>query len=160
MPTSGHATYSMCGKELAMRPMRTGKDCGWTWILLVATLGCSSTSGVENGDLDLAGGGTLAGRVSIGPICPVEREDEPCPVPPAVYAGVDVLVLAEPGGDLIARVDLDDEGRYRMELPEGSYRVTLEHGLGIPPGVSPTHVITIRQGETTELDFEIDTGIR
>ena len=56
--------------------------------------------------------------------------------------------------------DLDDEGRYRMELPEGSYRVTLEHGLGIPPGVSPTHVITIRQGETTELDFEIDTGIR
>ena len=21
-----------------MRPMRTGKDCGWTWILLVATL--------------------------------------------------------------------------------------------------------------------------
>lgn len=140
--------------------MTSGKHDRWTWILVVAALGCSSTSGVESGDLDLAGGGTLAGRVSIGPICPVEREDEPCPVPPAVYAGVDVLVLEEPGDDLIARIDLDDEGRYRKELPQGSYRVTLEHELGIPPGASPSHVITIRQGETTELDFEIDTGIR
>lgn len=140
--------------------MRSGKRYRWMWILVITTLGCSSTSGVEGGDLDLAGSGTLAGRVSIGPICPVEREDEPCPVPPAVYAGVDVLVLEEPGDDLIARVDLDDEGRYRKELPEGSYRVTLEHELGIPPGGSPTHVVTIRQGETTEVDFEIDTGIR
>ena len=64
------------------------------------------------------------GRVSIGPICPVEREDEPCPVPPAVYAGVDVLVLEEPGDDLIARIDLDDEGRYRLDnVPPGTYTV-------------------------------------
>ena len=140
--------------------MTSGTHCRWTWVLVMAMLGCSSTSGVENGDLDLAGSGTLAGRVSIGPICPVEREGEPCPVPPAVYAGVDVLVLEERGDDVIARVDLDDEGRYRKGLPEGSYRVTLDHELGIPPGASPTHVVTIRRGETVELDFDIDTGIR
>jgi hypothetical protein len=132
----------------------------WAWILVTAALGCSSTAGVENGDLDLAGSGTLVGRVSIGPICPVEREDQPCPVPPAVYAGVDVLVLTELGNDPIARIDLDDAGRYRKDLPGGSYRVTLEHELGIPPGDSPTHVVTIRPGQTTDLDFEIDTGIR
>lgn len=130
-----------------------------TWLLLAAVIGCSSTAGIDNGDLVLAGRGTLAGFVAIGPICPVEQEGVPCPVPPEVYAGVDVVVRGT-DGDLAARVDLDDEGRYRVDLPAGRYRVTLDHELGIDRGSSPTHDVEIRSGETTELDFDIDTGIR
>jgi hypothetical protein len=129
------------------------------WLLLAAAVGCSSTAGVEEGDLLLAGRGTLAGFVAIGPICPVEQEGVPCPVPPEVYAGVDVIVR-EPDDDLAARVGLDDEGRYRVDLPAGRYRVTLDHELGIDRGFSPTHEVEIRPGRTTELDFDIDTGIR
>jgi hypothetical protein len=42
----------------------------------------------------------------------------------------------------------------------GRYRVTLDHDLGIDRGFSPTHEVDIRPGRTTELDFDIDTGIR
>jgi hypothetical protein len=129
------------------------------WLVLVTLVGCSSTAGVEEGDLVLSGRGILAGFVAIGPICPVEQEGVPCPVPPEVYAGVDVIV-GEMDGDLVARVDLDDEGRYRVDLPAGRYRVTLDHELGIDRGFSPTHEVDIRPGRTTELDFDIDTGIR
>jgi len=129
------------------------------WLLLTAAVGCSSTAGVEGGDLVLAGRGTLAGLVAIGPICPVEQEGVPCPVPPEVYASVDVIVR-EADGDLAARVDLDDEGRFRVDLPVGRYQVTLDHELGIDRGFSPTHEIEIRPGQTTRLDFDIDTGIR
>ncbi|HKY61222.1 MAG TPA: carboxypeptidase-like regulatory domain-containing protein [Gemmatimonadota bacterium] len=127
---------------------------------MATVVGCSATAGVEDGDLVLAGRGTLAGFVAIGPICPVEQEGVPCPVPPEVYAGVDVVVREEANGELAARVDLDDEGRYRVDLPAGRYRVRLDHELGIDRGFSPTHDVEIRAGRTTELDFDIDTGIR
>lgn len=129
------------------------------WLLLAAVVGCSTTAGVGEDDLVLAERGTLAGAVVIGPICPVEQEGVPCPVPPELYAGVDVLVR-EPDGDLVARVDLDDQGHYRMDLAVGRYLVTLDHELGIDRGFSPTHEVEIRPGLRTELDFDIDTGIR
>jgi hypothetical protein len=130
------------------------------WILLALIMGCSSTAGVEDGDLVLAGRGTLAGLVAIGPICPVEREGEPCPEPPEIYAGVDVVVREGPDGHLVARVDLDGEGQYRVGLSVGRYEVTLDHELGIDRGSSPSHIVEVRAGQTTELNFEIDTGIR
>lgn len=129
-------------------------------LLAVAWMGCSSTAGVENGgDVTLAGRGILAGRVAIGPICPVERVDEPCPVPPETYAGVDVVVRRV-DADFDVRVDLDDEGGYRVELATGQYRVTLDHDLGIDRGQSPTHTVEITAGQTVVVDFDIDTGIR
>lgn len=134
--------------------------CGWARFLAVAAMACSSTAGVENGDLILVEGGKLAGLVSIGPICPVEQEGVPCPVPPEVYAGVHVVVREGVDGDLAARVGLDGEGRYEVGLPAGRYQVTLDHELGIDRGFSPTYPVEIRSGQTTELDFEIDTGIR
>lgn len=129
--------------------------------IAIAGIGCSSTAGIDNGgDVTLAGRGTLAGRVAIGPICPVEQEGVPCPVPPETYAGVDVLMRREADRGLAARVDLDDEGHYRMELPAGGYLVTLDHELGIDRGASPTHKVEIRAGQTVVVDFQIDTGIR
>ena len=140
--------------------MKSRRGNGWARILVGAAMGCSSTAGVENGDLILAGGGALAGLVSIGPICPVEQEGVSCPVPPELYAGVHVVVREDGDGDLAARVGLDGEGRYRVDLPAGRYQVTLDHELGIDRGHSPTYTVEIRRGQTTEIDFEIDTGIR
>jgi hypothetical protein len=147
------------GDQAGRRRVSALRNRSSAWLLLAAVLGCSATSGVEESDLVLAGRGTLAGFVAIGPICPVEQEGVPCPVPPELYAGVDVIVR-EPDGDLEARVDLDDQGQYRVDLPAGRYLVTLDHELGIDRGFSPTHEVEIRSGQTTELDFDIDTGIR
>ena len=145
--------------QAARRWVNAFRSRSSAWFVLTALLGCSSTSGVEEGDLVLSGRGTLAGFVAIGPICPVEQEGVPCPVPPELYEGVDVIVR-ETDGDLAARVDLDDEGRYGVDLPAGRYRVNLDHELGIDRGFSPTHEVELRSGQTTELDFDIDTGIR
>lgn len=105
--------------------------------------------------------GLLAGSVSIGPICPVEREGEPCPVPPGLYAEVRVHVRSAATLRTITRATLDDQGRYRIELPAGSYLVRLEHQLGIVRGENEeTRRVRVEASETTVLDFEIDTGIR
>ena len=128
---------------------------------VLALAGCIVTGGGADDDgLTGSGGatGTLAGRVTIGPICPVETEGEPCPVPAETYASVTVVVDAV-GGRNVARQPLDSEGRYRIELVPGRYLVTLEHGLGIDPG-RPVEDVEIRAGGTVTLDFDIDTGIR
>ena len=130
----------------------------WAIAALGLVLACGGTTATPTGGLELADLGRLAGSVAIGPICPVEVEGEPCPVPPETYAGVTVVVSDRDGR--MQRFPLDDEGRYVADLPAGRYRVTLEHDLGIPPGQSPTHEVTILPGQTTVQDFAIDTGIR
>ena len=134
----------------------TAKRAALVPILLPLIALCTSVVSEEGGPT-----GVLTGSVSIGPICPVEQEGVPCPVPPDLYAGVQVVVESLATGRLVAREALDAQGRYRMELPAGSYRVELEHRLGIDRGASERPKIArVEATETTVLDFEIDTGIR
>ena len=125
-------------------------------LLLPLMPACTSVVSEESGRT-----GVLAGTVSIGPICPVEREDEPCPVPAGLYASVQVHVQSLRTGRLVAREPLDAQGRFRLELPAGSYRVELDHRLGIDRGASERpRIARVEAAETTVLEFEIDTGIR
>lgn len=104
--------------------------------------------------------GTLAGQISIGPFCPVEVEGQPCPPPPGIYESVTVLVYAGNGGRFVADTRPDATGHFEFQLPSGSYRVALEHSIGIPGGPDPVQTARIEAGATTSLAFEIDTGIR
>lgn len=106
--------------------------------------------------------GTLAGRISIGPFCPVEVEGEPCPPPPGIYESITVLVFAEAGNGsrLVADTRPDASGHFELRLPSGSYRVALEHAIGIPGASDPSQTARVEAGATTSLAFEIDTGIR
>ena len=98
----------------------------------------------------------------MGPFCPVEIEGEPCPPPPGTYRSMLVLVYARlPGGErLVAEVRPDDDGRFELPLQPGSYRVILEHSLGIPGVPPPEERIRVRAGLSTGLAFHVDTGIR
>lgn len=124
------------------------------WAIVAGALACSSVAGGNGGT------GVLMGAVSIGPICPVEQEGVPCPVPPETYAGVQVLVQSATTGRVLERVPLDDTGRYQVALPSGTYRIGLDHELGIDRGNPQTRVVAIATGETAVENFEIDTGIR
>ena len=106
--------------------------------------------------------GTLSGRITVGPTCPVEVEGEECPPPPGTYQSILVLVYARlPDGErLVAQVRADDVGRFALPLPPGSYRVGLEHSIGIPGAPLPVREVEIESGAITELAFDIDTGIR
>lgn len=106
--------------------------------------------------------GTLSGRITVGPNCPVEVEGEECLPPAGTYQSILVLVYARlaDGERLVAQVRAADDGRFDLQLPPGSYRVALEHSIGIPGAPQPAREVEIESGATTELAFDIDTGIR
>ncbi|MBI1729684.1 hypothetical protein HY229_01285 [Candidatus Acetothermia bacterium] len=101
--------------------------------------------------------GTLEGRVTIGPICPVVRPGIPCPVPPEAYAAREVWIFQDNKHRATAK--LDDSGRYSIALKPGIYLVDINHA-GIDRSTDLPKEVRIQSGETTHLDIEIDTGIR
>ena len=126
-------------------------------VLLLAGLGCNGSTLEAEGPA-----GSLIGEISVGPFCPVEVEGQECPPPPGTYRSILVLVYARlPAGErLIAEVRPNDAGRFELPLQPGSYRVRLEHSLGIPGAPRPDERFRIEAGRTTALTFDIDTGIR
>jgi hypothetical protein len=103
--------------------------------------------------------GTLQGQVTIGPICPVERPDQPCLPTPEAYAARKVLVFGPDGTTLAETGPLNRTGYYRVQLDPGTYVVDINH-VGIDRSSDVPRTITVAGGETTTLDISIDTGIR
>ena len=120
-------------------------------VLLAAGAGCAGGPAAPKG--------TLQGQVTIGPICPVERPDQPCLPTPETYAARQVLVMRPDGATVVATVSLNQTGYYRVDLDPGTYVVDMNHaGIDRSPDVPRT--ITLSAGETVTLDISIDTGIR
>lgn len=109
-----------------------------------------SPSPVVNGD------GFLRGHVSIGPICPVEREDHPCR---ADYANTKVVVYNSASGAFVSRTSVAADGSYIVELAPGTYRVDLETNYGFMHKNLP-QIVTVEANEATKLNISLDTGIR
>jgi hypothetical protein len=102
--------------------------------------------------------GILTGKVSIGPLCPVE----PCTVPHdrlvAAYAARPITI-STPDGTFVTTVTADPESGYTVALKAGTYVVAIpKQGIGGSPDLPAT--VTIRSGETVVLNISIDTGIR
>lgn len=104
--------------------------------------------------------GTLAGRVTIGPLQPVMQVGVPEPTPaPEVFAARWVVVFDARGEDEIATALLGPDGRYAIDLPAGRYVVDINRA-GIDSAAGLPLEVEILPGETTILDIDIDTGIR
>lgn len=103
---------------------------------------------------------TIKGKVSIGPICPVEREGVPCPVPPETYTSREMVVYKSDGKTEVKRSAINTDGTYSFKLESGSYVLdTARKGIGYTSKDLP-YAFTLADGETKEFDFSIDTGIR
>jgi len=103
--------------------------------------------------------GFLQGSVSIGPICPVESKDHPCPPPPSLFTSHKLVILNDKG-EQVTLVAIDGKGNYRTELMPGTYTVDFTpRDIGFPGSFQPP-TAEIREGETTVLNIDIDTGIR
>jgi len=130
-------------------------------VLLLAviafTMGASGCLEHTNGGT--AETGTLEGHLTIGPICPVERLNVTCPVPPEAYAARKVVVTTGDGSSVVAVVALNETGYYHVSLNPGSYRIDINHAGSYRSGDVPT-TLTIEPGKTIVLDIRIDTGIR
>jgi len=104
--------------------------------------------------------GYLEGRVTIGPLQPVERVGVPTPtVPPEVYAARSIDIFQSDGTTLVTNVKINPDGTYRVELEPGTYLVNIARtGIDRAGGLPKT--IVIESNRTVRLDIEIDTGIR
>jgi len=101
-----------------------------------------------------SGASGVQGIVLIGPMCPVQRVDTPCPDRP--WEGV--VVAQDQAGQEVARTTTDSAGRFAMTLSPGQYvLVTLTTGV-LPAPVSLP--VTVPQDAFTEVQLSLDSGIR
>jgi len=141
----------------AQRPRRHLYASVVKLLVVLATIGCSSPTA----PVDTASkiNGRLSGLVHIGPNCPVERDDMPCPTPSSAYAARKILVEDEQGTKTLHTVDIDAQGLYVIDLPPAKYRIDLQRA-GIDRTSDLPAVVDIHANTVTTLNVNIDTGLR
>jgi hypothetical protein len=110
--------------------------------------------------LTAAGGATAAktsglrGIVMRGPVMPVCVVGKPCDEPAA-----NVRLVFLRNGKAVARIRTRGDGRYRVTLAPGVYRVSAPGRLAIGSGIEPRSA-RVPLGRFARVDFSIDTGVR
>lgn len=105
-----------------------------------------------------AGGptGLLQGKVTLGPISPVEQVGGPPNTRP--YAAT--IAIETPGGDAVATVASGKDGVFAVRLQAGSFRLVPRSPEGRPfPHAAPLHA-TVVADTTTRVTIAYDSGIR
>jgi hypothetical protein len=98
----------------------------------------------------------IQGTVQVGPTCPVERINSPCP-PRYLSATV---VVRDGAGREVTRVHSSNDGRFKVDMPAGSYTL-----IGLPldgrslPRPIPT-TVAVTQGSYASVIVRYDSGIR
>jgi hypothetical protein len=97
----------------------------------------------------------IEGQVLIGPRCPVERADSPCPDLPIAA----LVSVKDPAGEFLGPARAGADGRFRIELPAGSYTV-LAHEISDNPRIARPQTVTVEPGAFVSVTLVIDSGIR
>jgi hypothetical protein len=135
-----------CGRR--PNPMRRTPALAVTVFVLFAVVGC----GRGDGAVSVPAGG-IEGTVTAGPTCPVETASSPCP--PGTWQG-NVRATDADGGSFDTTTD--EQGRYSLRLPPGSYTVAPATAAGVLPTGRPVDVTVA--DTVVHLDLQVDTGIR
>ena len=115
--------------------------------------------------LGLAGCGTspattldsgIQGTVQVGPTCPVQRINSPCPPRPLATT----VVVRNQQGIEVKRFHSGGDGSFKVDLAPGTYTlVGLPIGASFLPRPIPT-TATVAKGAYTTVNVEYDSGIR
>lgn len=121
---------------------------------IIFLTGCEDETNGENG--------SLKGSISIGPICPVERDppDPGCLPTVETYKAYPVYVWTANKSRKIAKIEPELDGSFDMELPPGNYTVDLSEEQKMIGSSNLPQKIAIEPHETVSISIEIDTGIR
>jgi hypothetical protein len=121
----------------------------------LAIAGCSHSD--SHVDQSTASYGTLSGQITRGPTRPVSGPG--IKVPPAPPVARAELKIVDSKDAVVATVRTGGDGRYRLTLPPGNYRVERGNGLSGTARNLPS-IVAISPGGETRLDIWVDTGIR
>lgn len=167
MPFTGEADTLMCDLgEPHLGARRPKHMRRLTNLVVIAVLLSACGSGGDIADRDTtttigsrpAGQGTLEGLVLAGPTCPVQRDppDPACSDRPVPLA---ILVVLDLAGDEVGRGVSDQEGRFSISLPSGSYRLVPQPVEGLL-GTAGSQDVQVKVGDTEAVTVSYDTGIR
>jgi hypothetical protein len=103
--------------------------------------------------------GLVFGKVTIGPLCPVE----PCQISEEqidkIYAERKIIIYMEDSSTVVQTVSIDEDRHYEAYLLPGHYVIDINHN-GIDRSGDVPKAIAIEEGKIIRLDIDIDTGIR
>jgi Carboxypeptidase regulatory-like domain len=90
----------------------------------------------------------------LGPTCPVQTQENPCPDRP-IAADV---VVTNADGKQVASAHSGKDGKFRVAVPPGTYEVgaTNLNGIQLSKAVS----VTVPAGRFVEVTVPVDSGIR
>jgi hypothetical protein len=103
-----------------------------------------------------AGESGVQGVVTLGPLCPVQRADQPCPDRPFVAT----LLLLDADGREVARTTSAEDGAYWLPAPGGRYTLAPQPPDGRPLPRAGDVEVDVRSGHWTTLNVPHDSGIR
>jgi hypothetical protein len=111
----------------------------------------------------IVGRGVLKGKISIGPICPVESipTDPACLPTKETYKAWAIAVWTVNKKSKLATLDPKLDGTYQIVLSSGVYSIDFDvaHASTIGSSNLPT-IISISNMDITIFNINIDTGIR
>jgi hypothetical protein len=114
---------------------------------------------IESNEFEIVGEnyGFVQGKVTIGPLCPVETNppQSECMPTPAIFQAYPITVYDVQTQKLVKTFNANADGTYEISLPEGGYELKSETGLQ-----SFSDKIVIEADQIQTLDISIDTGIR
>lgn len=96
----------------------------------------------------------IEGMVTIGPTCPVERIDSPCPDRP--YAAT--IAVLDGAGRQVAEARSGADGRFRVLVPPGTYTLRPRQSGTLPHAAELS--VTVAADHITDVQVVFDSGIR
>ena len=102
------------------------------------------------------GTGTVTGQVTVIPCGPIERPQPdfaPCKMRPS--AGLEIDFASDRG--MVSSTKTGSDGRYTIELPAGTYKVSVRNYVRV---VSGPPSVMVKAGATVVADYVLDSGIR
>ncbi len=107
------------------------------------------------GDSNLNESG-IEGTVLRGPMCPVAREDDPCPDQPFSA----LFHVFDSQESEVTTFQSDAEGHFRVPLSPGEYTIIPDGSAPIIHPTSQKKEVTVNRNEYTKVQLVFDTGIR
>ncbi len=107
--------------------------------------------------------GVLKGKISIGPICPVETVPPlpQCQPTAETYKAWQTSVWNQKKTRIIADIEPELDGTFQLKLYAGKYIVDFKNSQTNRIGANNLPIeITISSADTTTVNIDIDTGIR
>ena len=135
----------------------TGVARATLMILVVAAcaIGCSPSSTQASPTADPRTG--ITGHATAGPVCPVERVDDPA-CDPRPVAGAEIFAL-DASGAVVGSAFSDAGGAFTILVPPGRYVVEGRPVTGVMGTPSPVEVV-VDAGSFIDVELGYDTGIR